>query len=196
MLYLVDSAGARITDQIEVFPGRRHGGKVFYNQVKMSGVVPQLTLLFGPSPAGAAYVPAFSDLVIMVDGNASAYLGSPRMAEMAIGEKVTLEQMGGARMHCQTSGLGDFLAKDEHEAIAYAREYLGYMPQHWREQPPRWEVFSHGGRKATGIDAVEWAVRMVEKGAGELLLTSIDMDGTKDGYDLELLAAITRDRSL
>jgi len=61
-----------------------------------------------------------------------------------------------------------------------------------KKQPPRWEVFSHGGRKATGIDAVEWAVRMVEKGAGELLVTSIDKDGTKDGYDLELLAAITR----
>ncbi|MDB5098652.1 MAG: Carboxylase [Cyanobacteria bacterium RYN_339] len=136
MLYLVDSAGARITDQIAVFPGRRHGGRVFYHQVKMSGVVPQVTLLFGPSPAGAAYVPAFSDVVIMVDGNASAYLGSPRMAEMAIGEKVTLEQMGGARMHCTTSGLGDFLAKDEREAIALARTYLGYMPSHWQVAPP------------------------------------------------------------
>jgi cyclase len=61
-----------------------------------------------------------------------------------------------------------------------------------KKQPPCWEVFSHGGRKATGIDAVEWAVKMVEKGAGELLVTSIDKDGTKDGYDLELLAAVTR----
>jgi cyclase len=61
-----------------------------------------------------------------------------------------------------------------------------------KKQPPRWEVFTHGGRKATGIDAVEWAAKMVEKGAGELLVTSIDKDGTKDGYDLELLAAITR----
>lgn len=144
MLYLVDSAGARITDQINVFPGRRHGGRVFYNQVKLSGVVPQITLLFGPSPAGAAYVPAFSDVVIMVEGNASAYLGSPRMAEMAIGEKVTLEQMGGARMHCQVSGLGDFLAKDEHEAIALVRDYLAYLPTHWQEQPPRWEPAEPG----------------------------------------------------
>ncbi|MGH8028557.1 MAG: imidazole glycerol phosphate synthase subunit HisF [Arenimonas sp.] len=61
-----------------------------------------------------------------------------------------------------------------------------------KKQPPRWEVFTHGGRKATGIDAVEWAAKMVEKGAGELLITSIDKDGTKSGYDLELLAAITR----
>ena len=77
LVYLVDSAGARITDQIDVFPGRRHGGRVFYNQVRLSGVIPQVAVLFGPSPAGAAYVPAFADLVVMVDGNASAYLGSP-----------------------------------------------------------------------------------------------------------------------
>jgi cyclase len=61
-----------------------------------------------------------------------------------------------------------------------------------KKEPPRWEVFTHGGRKATGIDAVEWAAKMVEKGAGELLVTSIDKDGTKAGYDLELLAAITK----
>jgi len=61
-----------------------------------------------------------------------------------------------------------------------------------KKQPPRWEVFSHGGRKATGFDAVEWAAKMVQKGAGELLITSIDKDGTKSGYDLELLAAITQ----
>jgi acetyl-CoA carboxylase carboxyltransferase component len=139
MIYMVDSAGARITDQLDVFPGRRHGGKVFHNQVRMSGMVPQLTILFGPSPAGAAYVPAFSDAVIMVDGNASAYLGSPRMAEMAIGEKVSLEEMGGARMHCAVSGLGDFLAKDEAAAIALARTYMRCMPQHYMDRPVPFE---------------------------------------------------------
>ena len=80
MLYLVDSAGARITDQIEMFPGRRGAGRIFYNEVQMSGVVPQVCLLFGPSAAGGAYIPAFCDVVAMVDGNASMYLGSPRMA--------------------------------------------------------------------------------------------------------------------
>src|SRR5690625_1003926 len=97
MLYLVDSAGARITDQIEMFPGRRGAGRIFHNQIKMSGRVPQVCLLFGPSAAGGAYIPAFCDIVVMVDGNASMYLGSPRMAEMVIGEKVTLEEMGGAQ---------------------------------------------------------------------------------------------------
>jgi acetyl-CoA carboxylase carboxyltransferase component len=136
MLYLVDSAGARITDQVEVFPGRRGAGRIFYNQCQMSGLVPQVCLLFGPSAAGGAYIPAFCDVLVMVDGNASMYLGSPRMAEMVIGEKVTLEEMGGARMHCSVSGCGDVLVKTEADALAWARHYLGYFPRNCFEPPP------------------------------------------------------------
>ncbi len=84
LIYLVDSAGARITDQVQMFPGRRGAGRIFYNQVQLSGFIPQICLLFGPSAAGGAYIPAFCDIVIMVEGNASMYLGSPRMAEMVI----------------------------------------------------------------------------------------------------------------
>jgi acetyl-CoA carboxylase carboxyltransferase component len=137
MLYLMDSAGARIPDQLEMFPGRRHAGRIFYQQVRLSGQVPQVAILFGPSPAGAAYVPAFCDVTIMVEGNANASLGSPRMAEMVIGEKVTLEEMGGARMHCTQSGLGDFLAQNEDHAMDICRRYLAYMPQHFEAPLPR-----------------------------------------------------------
>ncbi len=137
LVYLVDSAGARITDQIEMFPGRRGAGRIFYNQVQMSGMIPQVCVLFGPSAAGGAYIPAFCDIVIMVEGNASMYLGSPRMAEMVIGEKVTLEEMGGARMHCSVSGCGDVLATDEQQAIAAARTYLSYFPAHYASPVPR-----------------------------------------------------------
>jgi acetyl-CoA carboxylase carboxyltransferase component len=137
MLYLVDSAGARITDQVEMFPGRRGAGRIFYNQVKMSGMIPQVCLLFGPSAAGGAYIPAFCDVVFMVDKNASMYLGSPRMAQMVISEKVSLEEMGGARMHCSVSGCGDLLANSEEEAIRACRTYLGYFPQNYRQNPPR-----------------------------------------------------------
>ncbi len=136
LVYLVDSAGARITDQIEMFPGRRGAGRIFYNQVRLSGMIPQVCVLFGPSAAGGAYIPAFCDIVIMVDKNASMYLGSPRMAEMVIGEKVTLEEMGGARMHCSVSGCGDVLAANEEEAIQSARQYLSYMPSNYTEKPP------------------------------------------------------------
>ncbi len=135
LFYLVDSAGARITDQVEMFPGERHAGRIFYNEVRLSGIVPQICVLFGPSAAGGAYIPAFCDIVIMVDGNASMYLGSPRMAEMVIGEKVSLEEMGGARMHCSESGCGDLLAKTEEEAIAAAKRYFSFMPDHWQSQP-------------------------------------------------------------
>ncbi|OCA86912.1 carboxylase [Bacillus sp. FJAT-27986] len=134
MLYLVDSAGARITDQVDMFPGRRGAGRIFYNQVKLSGKIPQICLLFGPSAAGGAYIPAFCDIVVMVEGNASMYLGSPRMAEMVIGEKVTLEQMGGAKMHCSVSGCGDVLVSSEQEAIEYARKYLSYFPANFAEK--------------------------------------------------------------
>ena len=102
MVWLVDSAGARITDQVDLFPGRRGAGKIFWNQVRASGSIPQVCALFGPSAAGGAYIPAFCDIVVMVEGNASMYLGSDRMVEMVTGEKTTLEAMGGAKVHRKT----------------------------------------------------------------------------------------------
>jgi acetyl-CoA carboxylase carboxyltransferase component len=136
MVYLVDSAGARITDQIDLFPGRRGAGKIFWNQVRASGSIPQVCALFGPSAAGGAYIPAFCDVVVMVEGNASMYLGSDRMVEMVTGEKTTLEEMGGARVHCTQSGVGHFLVKTEEEALGTVRSYLSYLPSSWEQHPP------------------------------------------------------------
>ncbi|HUC57621.1 MAG TPA: acyl-CoA carboxylase subunit beta [Streptosporangiaceae bacterium] len=136
IVYLIDSAGARITDQVEMFPGRRGAGKIFHTQVRASGSIPQVCALFGPSAAGGAYIPAFCDYVAMVDGNASMYLGSPRMVEMVVKEKTTLEEMGGARMHCTVSGCGHHLAPDEADAIEAVRRYLSYLPANWQEAPP------------------------------------------------------------
>src|SRR5919106_6079261 len=136
MIYLVDSAGARITDQVQMFPGRRGAGRIFYNEGRLSGRVPQVCVLLGPSAAGGAYIPAFCDVVIMRDGNASMYLGSPRMAEMVIGEKVTLEEMGGARMHTGVSGCGHFLASSDEEGIDLAKRYLSYFGSSCDEDPP------------------------------------------------------------
>ncbi len=136
VFWLIDSAGARITDQVALFPGRRGAGRIFHNQVALSGKVPQICCLFGPSAAGGAYIPSFCDVVIMVEGNASMYLGSPRMAEMVVGEKVTLEEMGGARMHATVSGCGDNLATDDADAIEQARVFFSYLPTCWREPAP------------------------------------------------------------
>ncbi|HEX7355351.1 MAG TPA: acyl-CoA carboxylase subunit beta [Mycobacteriales bacterium] len=136
MVYLVDSAGARITDQVDLFPGRRGAGHIFQLQVRASGSVPQVCALFGPSAAGGAYIPAFCDIVVMVEGNASMYLGSDRMVQMVTGERTTLEEMGGARVHCAESGVGHVLAKTEDEALAAVRAYLSYLPTNFEQTPP------------------------------------------------------------
>jgi methylmalonyl-CoA decarboxylase subunit alpha len=136
LVYLFDSAGARIDEQFESYAGRRAWGNIFYNQVQISGRVPQVCALFGPSPAGSAYVPALCDFTVMVRGHATAYLGSPRLAEMVTGEQVTLEEMGGAEMHCRTSGLGDCLVEDDEEAIAAIRVWLSFLPSNWEQKPP------------------------------------------------------------
>jgi len=139
VLYLVDSAGARITEQLRMFAGRRGAGRIFYNQVRLSGLVPQLCLLFGPSAAGGAYIPAFCDAVIMHSSNGAMYLGSPRMAEVVIGERVTLAQMGGAEVHAVHAGTAHLLGDTDLELIELARRYLSYLPTNWRCKPPRLE---------------------------------------------------------
>lgn len=136
LIYLIDSAGARIDEQFESYAGRRAWGNIFANQIKFSGRVPQLCAMFGPSPAGSAYVPALCDVIVMVEDQATAYIGSPRMAEMATGERVTLDEMGGARMHSTVSGLGDVLVPDEPAALEALRRYVGYMPDSWKSPVP------------------------------------------------------------
>jgi acetyl-CoA carboxylase carboxyltransferase component len=165
IFWFIDSAGARITDQVDLFPGRRGAGRIFHNQVALSGKVPQICCLFGPSAAGGAYIPSFCDVVIMVEGNASMYLGSPRMAEMVVGEKVTLEEMGGARMHATISGCGDQLAPDDTEAIEQAKQYFFYVPQNWRSPLPSYDSIEPARRFADDLvptqESVGYDIRTV-----------------------------------
>lgn len=137
VVFLVDSAGGRLTDALGFHPGHRGAARIFHLQVRLSGRVPQVCVLFGPSAAGGAYMPAFCDWVGMVEGNASMFLASPRIAEKAIGEVVSLEEMGGAKMHCTVSGCGDQLFDDDAAAIAGARSFLSYLPAHYDERPAR-----------------------------------------------------------
>ena len=136
VVYLVDSAGGRLNDQMGFFPGRRGASRIFHLQVRLSGRVPQICCLLGPSAAGGAYMPAFTDWVGMVDGNASMYLASPRIAEKVTGERTTLEEMGGATMHATVSGCGDEVFGTDGEAIAAARLLLSYLPDSFRDRPP------------------------------------------------------------
>ena len=135
--WLVDSAGARITDQVELFPGRRGAGRIFANQVRLSGKVPQVCCLFGPSAAGGAYIPSFCDVVFMVEGNASMYLGSPRMAEVVIGETRRRSRRWAARgctRPCQRLRRQP-VQSDDADAIAQARRFFSYLPTTWRAVP-------------------------------------------------------------
>lgn len=168
IFWLIDSAGARITDQVALFPGRRGAGRIFHNQVKLSGKAPQICCLFGPSAAGGAYIPAFCDVVIMVEGNGSMYLGSPRMAEVVVGETVTLEEMGGARMHTEVSGCGDLLAVDDADAIELAQVFFSYLPTCWREPGPE-------------IEAGEPSIQLDDTSVPEQEQVPFDIHGVIDG---------------
>ena len=137
VIYLVDSAGGRLTDQLGFFSDRRGASRIFQLQVALSGRVPQICCLLGPSAAGGAYMPAFTDWVGMVEGNASMYLASPRVAEKVTGELTTLEEMGGALMHATVSGCADEVFGSDWEAIAAARLLLSYLPDSWEQRPPR-----------------------------------------------------------
>jgi acetyl-CoA carboxylase carboxyltransferase component len=154
--------------------------------------VPQICCLFGPSAAGGAYIPAFCDIVIMVEGNASMYLGSPRMAEMVVGEKVSLEEMGGARMHATISGCGDNLAVDDEDAIEQAKLFFSYLPTCWREQPP--DVLAESPAIELGADAVP-VDESVPFDMHEIIDGLVDADSffeTKPLFAAELITGLGR----
>lgn len=151
VFYLVDSAGGRLTEQMGFYPGRRGAAHLFHLQVKLSGRVPQICCLFGPSAAGGAYMPAFTDWVGMVEGNASMYLASPRIAEMTTGERVTLEEMGGARLHATESGCADEIFADDAALIAKARHLFSYLPSDWTKRPASCQTVSAAEEDWSGV---------------------------------------------
>ena len=141
-LYLVDSGGAFLPRQDEVFPDREHFGRIFYNQARLSAAaVPQLALVMGSCTAGGAYVPAMSDETVIVKGQGTIFIGGPPLVKAATGVDVSAEELGGADVHTRVSGVADHLALDDPHAIAIAREMvarLGVRPTFWgddREEP-------------------------------------------------------------
>src|SRR6059058_3860480 len=134
MIWLLDSAGARIQEAVgSLFAG---SGSLFREEVVMSGVVPQVAAPMGPCAAGTAYIPGLADFVPMVKGRGSMALAGPHLVRAAVGEDVTQEELGGSRVHCRKSGVGDLEVADDEECIAKIREYLSFMPQHCEEPPP------------------------------------------------------------
>ena len=124
-IYLVDSGGANLPRQSQVFPDRDHFGRIFYNQARMSAAgIPQVAVVLGSCTAGGAYVPAMADESIIVRHNGTIFLGGPPLVKAATGEDVTAEELGGAEVHTQVSGVVDHLAENEHHALALARDII------------------------------------------------------------------------
>ena len=133
-VWLLDSAGARIQEAVgSLFAGT---GNLFREEVVMSGVIPQVAALMGPCAAGTAYIPGLADFVPMVKGRGSMALAGPHLVRAAVGEDVTQEELGGSRVHCRKSGVGDLEVKDAPECIETIKQYLGYFPSHCEEPPP------------------------------------------------------------
>ena len=127
-LYLVDSGGAFLPLQAEVFPDREHFGRIFYNQARMSAEgIPQIAVVMGSCTAGGAYVPAMSDETIIVKGTGTIFLGGPPLVKAATGEDVTAEELGGADVHTRLSGVADYLANDDAHAIQLARTIVSTL---------------------------------------------------------------------
>ena len=131
-IYLVDSGGANLPRQDEVFPDREHFGRIFFNQANMSALgIPQIAVVMGSCTAGGAYVPAMSDETIMVREQATIFLAGPPLVKAATGEVVSAEELGGADVHCKTSGVADHYAEDDEHALALARRSISNL--NWRK---------------------------------------------------------------
>ena len=133
-VWLLDSAGARIQEAVgSLFAGSGH---LFREEVVMSGVIPQVAALMGPCAAGTAYIPGPADFVPMVKGRGSMALAGPHLVRAAVGEDVTQEELGGSRVHCRKSGVGDLEVASDEECIERIKQYLSFMPSHNGEKPP------------------------------------------------------------
>jgi 3-methylcrotonyl-CoA carboxylase beta subunit len=136
-LYLVDSGGAFLPLQADVFPDREHFGRIFYNQAQLSARgIPQIALVMGSSTAGGAYVPAMADETVIVKGTGTIFLGGPPLVQAATGEVVSAEELGGAEVHTVTSGVADHYALDDEHAIAIGRQIVRSLA--WRKPDPPW----------------------------------------------------------
>src|SRR6059036_2806238 len=137
-LYLVDSGGAFLPMQDDVFPDRDHFGRIFYNQARMSAVgIPQVALVMGSCTAGGAYVPAMSDETVIVKGTGTIFLGGPPLVKAATGEDVTAEELGGAEVHTRKSGVADHEALDDEHALALGRSIVAHLER--KPPAPPWD---------------------------------------------------------
>ncbi|WP_226041097.1 acyl-CoA carboxylase subunit beta [Natrinema sp. DC36] len=153
VFYLMDSSGGRIDQQTGFFANREGIGKYYYNHSMLSGRVPQICVLYGPSIAGAAYTPVFADFTIMVEGMSAMAIASPRMVRMVTGEEIDLQELGGPQVHMRESGSADLIARDEEHARELVAQLITYLPDNADEKPPKREP-TPPAKSPAGIDAI------------------------------------------
>ncbi|KAK3167583.1 Methylcrotonoyl-CoA carboxylase beta chain, mitochondrial [Lepraria neglecta] len=152
-IYLVDSGGANLPHQADVFPDRDHFGRIFYNQARMSSMgIPQISVVMGPCTAGGAYVPAMSDESIIVENQGTIFLAGPPLVKAATGEVVSAEELGGGKLHSSISGVTDYLAVDDAHALVLARRSISNL--NWPRSERREVAFKeplHDSEELAGI---------------------------------------------
>lgn len=176
-IYLVDSGGANLPHQADVFPDKEHFGRIFYNQARMSGQgIPQISVVMGPCTAGGAYVPAMSDETIIVQEQGTIFLAGPPLVKAATGEEVSAEELGGGELHTSTSGVADYLAVDDAHALTIARRSISNLnwPTNSTGRAPRISSFKEpiydpeelngviGSNLRKQVDAHEVIARIVD----------------------------------
>jgi acetyl-CoA carboxylase carboxyltransferase component len=150
LVWLLDSAGARVQEAATaMFAG---SGKMFYDQVMMSGVIPQVAAMMGPCAAGTAYIPGLADFVPMVKKTSSMALAGPPLVKAATGADVTSEELGGSKIHCRVSGVGDLEVKDDKEMLATIKTWLSFFPSHCEEGPPVYDTVDPIERELTNLE--------------------------------------------
>src|SRR6202011_5681930 len=186
VVYLVESGGADLPTQSELFV---HAGKIFHDLTELSAMgIPTVALVFGNSTAGGAYVPGMCDYTVMVDQQAKVFLGGPPLVKMATGEVASDEELGGARMHSFTSGLSDYFAHDELDAIRIGRQIVATF--HWRKlgppprpsRPPRYD-----SSELLGIASADLRVPFGPEEVLARILDASEFDEYKPGYGTSLL---------
>ncbi|MEQ1878969.1 MAG: acyl-CoA carboxylase subunit beta, partial [Bdellovibrionia bacterium] len=150
IVWLIDSAGARIEPEDRMQDGVSlfaDSGDLFRDQVFMSGVIPQIAAMMGPGAAGTGYIPGLADFVPMVDGTSSMALAGPALVRAAVGEIIDEQALGGAKIHCTQSGMGDYLAKDDKDCLEAIKEYLSFFPSSNLDKPPQTAVTDPANRR-------------------------------------------------
>jgi acetyl-CoA carboxylase carboxyltransferase component len=194
ILYLIDSSGARITDQAGFFANIRGIGKYFYNHSLLSGKVPQVSVLYGPCIAGAAYTPVFCDVSIMVRGMSALAIASPRMVEMVTGETIEMQELGGADLHMEESGQCHLIVDTEEEAALAVWRLMSYLPDNCDERPRRREA-REPARSPADLDRVVPEDPNKAFDMHEVVERLVDADSwleLKPGHATELLTGFAR----